>query len=111
MAVPKNSQETCMEMPRDKSLAFALLKNGNVEIMFQTIENLGEDITTFKEMKVGASVSFYFDIDNVGDYYENLKGKAEIVKELHITWYGRQEFYIRDYNGYILGFSKQTQNL
>jgi uncharacterized glyoxalase superfamily protein PhnB len=109
MGVPTNSQEICAELPQDKQLAFALMKNGNAEIMFQQAESLSADIAPFKGMKIGASVSFYFDVDNIGDYYESLKGKTEIVKELHTTWYGMQEFYIRDCNGYILGFSKQAQ--
>ena len=109
MAVPKSSKEICMEIPQDKTLAFALMKNGNVEIMFQATESLSEDISAFKGMKIGASISLYFDIDNIAEYHESLKSKAEIVKELHTTWYGGQEFYIRDCNGYILGFSKQAQ--
>lgn len=109
MGVPINSQEICMEMPKDKQLAFALMKNGNVEIMFQQTESLSGDIPAFKGVKIGASISLYFDIDNIAEYYETLKTKAEIIKELHTTWYGMQEFYIRDGNGYILGFSKQIQ--
>jgi uncharacterized glyoxalase superfamily protein PhnB len=41
--------------------------------------------------------------------YENLKDKVTVVKELHTTWYGMQEFYVKDCNGYILGFSQQKQ--
>ncbi len=107
MAVPKNSEEICMEMPKDKELDYALMKNGNVEIMFQTKESLSGDITAFRGMEISASVSFYVDIGNVDKYYEDIKNKAEIVKELHTTWYGMQEFYIRDCNGYILGFAEQ----
>lgn len=110
MAVPKNSKEICMHLPQDKPLDYALMKNGNVEIMFQSTESLSEDITAFKGIKIGASVSFYFDIDNVAEYYERVKDKIEVVKELHTTWYGMQEFYIRDCNDYILGFAKQAQN-
>lgn len=30
-----------------------------------------------------------------------------MVKELSTTWYGMNEFYIRDNNGYVLGFAEQ----
>lgn len=38
-----------------------------------------------------------------------LKKKVEIAKELSTTWYGMNEFYIRDNNGYILGFAEQKK--
>ncbi len=39
--------------------------------------------------------------------HQELKSKAEIVKELGTAWYGMQEFYINDCNGYILGFAER----
>jgi 5-bromo-4-chloroindolyl phosphate hydrolysis protein len=39
--------------------------------------------------------------------YQVLKSKVEIVKELHTTFYGMQEFYFKDCNGYILAFAER----
>ena len=108
MAVPKDGQEVSMEMPQEKPLAYAMMKSGNVEIMFQAKESLSEDIPTFQGVKIGASVSFYFEIDNIDAFYEDVGEKVEVVKRIHTVWYGMREFYIRDCNGYILGFSQQT---
>ncbi len=36
-----------------------------------------------------------------------IKSKAEVVKDLETVWYGMQEFYIKDCNGYILGFAER----
>jgi hypothetical protein len=30
-----------------------------------------------------------------------------MAKELETTWYGMREFYIKDCNGYILGFAER----
>jgi len=109
MAVTKEGRETLMEMPQDKTLVYAMMKSGGVEVMFQEKESLYEDIPAFKGTDVGGSVSFYINVDDVKALFETLKDKTDVVKKLHTTWYGMNEFYIRDCNGYILGFSEQLQ--
>jgi hypothetical protein len=29
--------------------------------------------------------------------------------EMQLTWYGVKEFYVKDNNGYILGFAEETE--
>ena len=36
------------------------------------------------------------------------KDKVIIYKEIETTWYGQKEFYIKDLNGYILGFTSKN---
>lgn len=107
MAVPKDSQEVLMEIPKDKSLIYAMMKRGNIEMMFQAKDSLSEDIPVFKDMAIGGSLTFYFEVENINDLYSELKEKVTIVKELHTTFYGMQEFYVKDCNGYILGFAEK----
>jgi len=109
MGVPKDGQEVLMEMPKDRELIYSLIKLGNIEVMFQAKESLSEDIPIFKDFKIGASLTLYFEVNNIEETYGKLKDKVVVVKELHTTWYGMQEFYIKDCNGYILGFSQQKQ--
>ncbi|SET08392.1 Uncharacterized conserved protein PhnB, glyoxalase superfamily [Methanococcoides vulcani] len=106
MAVPKDSQEVLMEMPKDKQLIYALMKSGDVQLMFQAKDSLSEDIPVFKDRGIGASLTLYIEVDNVKELSEALEEKVEIVKELHTTFYGMQEFYIKDCNGYVLGFAE-----
>jgi hypothetical protein len=47
-------------------------------------------------------------VDNLKDYYNNIKARVEIEKDFHTTWYEMDEFYICDTNGYILGFAEKT---
>ena len=110
MGVPTEKNEVLMKLPEDKALIYALMKFGNIEVMFQAKESLSEDIPIFKNMNIGASSTLYFEVDNVEELYNQLKDKVTVVKELHTTWYGMQEFYIKDCNGYILGFSQQKQD-
>ena len=107
MAVPETQDGILTEIPEDKKIVYAMVKNGGVEIMFQAEESLKKDISVFADSKIGASVSFYIEVEKLEDFYKEIREKVEIVKELSTTWYGMNEFYIRDNNGYILGFSEQ----
>ncbi len=84
-----------------------MMSRNGVEFMFQRTDSIGEDIPPLKGMKQGASVSFYMEVEDLKALHQELKSKAEIVKELGTAWYGMQEFYINDCNGYILGFAER----
>ena len=77
---------------------------GDIGIMFQQKQSFEDDLVV-KIDKIGASVSFYIEVDDVETLYETLKSKTSIHKELDTTWYGAKEFYVKDPDGYILGFS------
>ena len=110
MAVPEDSQEILMETPQDKPLAYAMMKSDDVEVMFQAKKSLSEDIPAFKDMDIGASVSFYYDVSDIEALHAKLKKDVELARDLHTTWYGVQEFYVKDCNGYVLGFSQPVQS-
>lgn len=66
-----------------------------------------EDIPVFKNVTQGASLLFYIDVEGINIVYDSLRDKVEIVKDIERTWYGMKEFYIKDCNGYILGFGEK----
>ena len=109
MAVPETQDKILTEIPEDKNIVYAVVKNGNVELMFQAEESLKEDITVFADSIIGASVSFYIEIEDLKNFYKDIKEKVEVVKDLSTTWYGMNEFYIRDNNEYVLGFAEQKK--
>lgn len=106
MAVPETQDGILNEIPEDKKVVYALVKNGDVEIMFQAEDSFKEDVSVLKEIKIGASCTFYIELENLDDFYKNIKDKVDVVKDLFTTWYGMKEFYIRDINGYILTFAE-----
>lgn len=109
MAVPDTQDAVLNEIPEDKKIVYALVKNGNVEIMFQAEDSFKEDVPVLVESKVGASCTFYIEIENLEDFYGKIRDKVKIAKELFTTWYGMKEFYIFDNNGYILAIA-EAQN-
>jgi uncharacterized glyoxalase superfamily protein PhnB len=73
--------------------------------MFQREDSFVEDIGKIST-EVGSSATYYMEIENIDAFYETLKDKVEIVKAIGTVWYGAREFYVRDCNGYVLGFSE-----
>jgi uncharacterized glyoxalase superfamily protein PhnB len=73
-------------------------------------DNLKKDIPALEDRPQSASVLFYFYIEDIDEVYKNLKTHTEIAKELETTWYGMREFYVRDCNGYVLGFGEKEQS-
>ena len=89
--------------------AFAILKSWDCELMLQSEKSLAEDLPFLQKWYENSSIALYIKIENIEEYFESIKNKVEIVKDLSITWYGMKEFYIRDINGYILGFAEMEK--
>ena len=51
----------------------------------------------------------YIYADDVDSLRKHLEGKAEIVEDLHDTFYGMREFIIRDYNGFWITFGERAR--
>ena len=85
------------------------MQKDNVELMFQRSDTFKNDVIFSKGQTIGASVSFYMDIDGINEFYLNLKNKQLELTDLKTTWYGMQEFYVKDLNGYILGFAEKAE--
>jgi len=105
MGVPENSQEIVTARQNNQPLGFAIMKCDNVEMMFQAKKSMAEEIPEFSDMQIGGSLTFYIEVENVKQLYAKLNDKVTIIKDMQTTFYGKQEFYIRDCNGYILTFA------
>ncbi|MDO8455170.1 MAG: VOC family protein [Sulfurimonas sp.] len=109
-AVVANSTEyngITTELKDDTQYQWAMVKKESTFVMFQTVNSLREDIGNFFET-IGASLTFYLTIDDVEKLYIDIKNKVKIVKEIETKFYGMKEFYIKDCNGYILGFGSKA---
>ena len=110
MAVPETQDGIDQKLSESKEYVYAMLKKDDIELMFQRIDSFQEDVfLTDKFSVVGASVSFYMQGKGIEAFFEELKNKNIQVSELKLTWYGIKEFYIKDNNGYILGFAEEVE--
>ena len=97
MAMPKETDQYC----------FAIMHNGDVEIMLEQKETFEEELAYFKDKAIGGTFTMYIETSNVEELHNNLKGKVTIVKELQDTCYKTKEFGITDNNKYILVFAEK----
>lgn len=52
-------------------------------------------------------ILFHVDVSDIDELYVGLKEKVTIGKDIGIAWYDMREFYIKDCNGYVLGFGER----
>lgn len=89
---------------------WALAHCGAVEFMFQLRDSLEEETSVLKDIPIGGSFTLYIEVENIQELHDSLKDKTEIVQKMHTTFYGSQEFAIKDCNGYVLAFSQPKEN-
>jgi uncharacterized glyoxalase superfamily protein PhnB len=107
MSVPKDSGEVLFQYDAGRPLVYALIKCGNIEMAFQERASLMENVPAFKsDATIGGTLTFYFETDDVDGLAARVKNTCEVVRDLHDTFYGMREIYVRDPNGYILGFAQ-----
>jgi lactoylglutathione lyase len=98
-----------MTLPETAPFDFAIVSRDGVELMFQSRQSLSENVPALTGSPIAASQTFYIEVSGINDLYEQIRDKVEIVVDLHKTFYGTQEVYFRDINGYILSFSEAKQ--
>lgn len=88
---------------------WAMLKKDNVEIMLQREDSLIEELPEFKGLEIGGTFTLYIRMQDVKSFYNKIKNKVKIKKDIHKTFYGADEFVIKDINGYFIYFA-EAQN-
>jgi uncharacterized glyoxalase superfamily protein PhnB len=102
--------DAVVTIPDTGQYNFAILSNGNVELMIQKRESFSEDLNVSKDQQVGGSFSLFFEINDIIPLYDKVTTAGiQVVRELHQTFYGTKEFTVRDNNGYILTFSEASK--
>jgi len=104
MAVSEDKSAIGGELVEGKEYVWANVMCGDVGFMFQREDSFREDMGVSLDC-LGASCSYFMEVEDVDALYEGVKERVEILKTIETTWYGAREFYVRDCNGYILGFA------
>jgi len=95
-----------MSVPEDgNNLIWAMMMNGNVTVMFQTHESLGDELPQISR-KDGGSLLLYIRLTRIIEFFESVKDKVTVLKGLEKTFYGATEFSILDNNNYVLTFAE-----
>ena len=83
---------------------WAALRKDEVEIMI-SLPNAHEP---FERPRLTGSL--YFNANDVGSLWDEIKDKVNVVYPLENFYYGMREFAIRDNNGYILQFGQEISD-
>ncbi len=109
MAVPETQDGIHQSIHHGEEYVYAMMKKDNVEFMFQRSDSFKEDVVLSKGLNIGASISFYMEVEGLDEFYKDLKSKKVSTTDLKTTWYGMNEFYVKDLNGYILAFAEKVE--
>lgn len=96
------------EVPgQDGKLVFASVKKGTVEIMYQTRASVVADSPSQAAELDGRSAVLFITVPTIADLdsAERAVADAPIVKSRHKTFYGSEEFYVREPGGTVVGFA------
>ena len=85
---------------------WALMACEDAEIMFQSRKSISPSIPEFNNEKIVEAAVIYIEMDHLKELYKRIKDKVTVIKKLHTTPYGIQEFIIKDCNGFILVFAE-----
>jgi uncharacterized glyoxalase superfamily protein PhnB len=103
-------KNTYMELTPEVTYLFGMVGKGDVVLFIQAIESFKEDVTQDANIEtLNNNISLYIEIDDVDSYFESIKESVEIIAPIRETFYGMREFYIRDLDGNIIGFSQKLQ--
>ena len=102
-------QNSDMEGGIIENAIFASVRLGESEMMLQDRVNLAEDAPDAFSVddNPGGTFSMYFRVDDVEDVLARL-GDVEVVKPLQLTWYGMNEVWVRDPDGYVVTIGTPT---
>ncbi|MEE4176619.1 MAG: VOC family protein [Bacteroides sp.] len=92
-------------VPESGDLVWAMMTWGEVTLMFQTFESLGEELPEISRQD-GGSLLFYIKVKNIREFLESIKDQVTVLKGLETTFYGATEFSILDNNHYVLTFAE-----
>jgi predicted enzyme related to lactoylglutathione lyase len=99
-----------MSVPETGEFAWAMVGSGNAVILFQEIGNLQEEYPQLNGKSQHATITFYLKLKGMNALYEKLKDTDYLVKALHKTFYGADEFAVYDNNGFILTITEDAKN-
>lgn len=94
-----------------------ILQEKNDDWQWASLEKDGVQIMLSKPNElensngIGFTGSFYFNINNVDELWEDLKTKAKICYEIETFDWEMREFAIYDSNGYILQFGQHINEI
>jgi uncharacterized glyoxalase superfamily protein PhnB len=94
-------------VPEEGKLDWAMLQHGNVMLMLQNRNNMVAEYPSLNDQQRGGGLTLFIEVDDVSSIFSEIRETANVIKDLHITFYGMKEFAIEDCNNFILTFAER----
>ncbi|HKJ03673.1 MAG TPA: hypothetical protein VJ997_14495 [Longimicrobiales bacterium] len=105
--------EVTATVPHGDALGFAMLNKGNVELMYQSLASLAEDLGPAGEATghpglparlAGSTTTLFIEVESLDPVVEALEG-ADVVVPRRQTFYGMDEIFVQAPCGTLVGFA------
>ena len=94
-----------VEVPEGDKLAFVILVNGAIELMYQTYSSVQADNATIGAEAGKGPAFLYVEVDNLADTRQAIADVPLLMQE-RTTFYGAKEFAVKDPGGHIVTFAQ-----
>ena len=94
-----------VEVPEGDRLGFVILAKDSVEVMYQSRESVQKDVPLLADMP--SCTSLYIEVSDL-DAVQSAVSAAPVVVARRKTFYGADEFGVREPGGNVILFSKQA---
>ena len=95
--------QVTVEVPEGDALGFVILKNGPVEVMYQTRASVKNDIPSMADFP--SSSLLYIHVSNIDEVIAALKDAPVLIPK-RTTFYGATEYGVREPGGSAVTFSQ-----
>lgn len=95
-------------VPDTGSLNWAMVQRESVNVMFQTLASIQEDVPSLNLKAGSAAMTLYIKVKNLDNLLSEVRSKVPIALELRTTFYGAREFAIKDPDGNVLMFAEDS---
>ena len=99
--------EITVQVPHGEGLGFVILKAGEVEVMFQTVESVREDEGKVLEgAKPLSATAMFLEVDDLAEVTSRLPKDTDVIVARRQTFYGSTETIVRDPAGNVVTFAE-----
>src|SRR5690349_7910916 len=96
-----------VEVPDGNRLAFAIVKKGDVELMYQSIASAEKDAPAIAKDISGQRTFLYVEVAKLDELIAAIKG-VDIVLPVRTTFYGAKEVGVKDPAGHMIVFAEMA---
>ena len=97
--------EVTVEVPESGRIGFVILKNGPVEVMYQSRASVAKDVPDMADFP--SSSVLYLQVTNIDEVIGKLDG-FEVLTPKRTTFYGATEYTVREPGGNAIGFAEMS---